>query len=72
MKDLDVGEVWANYTLSYVNVAIADAHRNEFTTWSSNYLLKDSSADDLEANENDLETMYTTKNLYRGIAKYYA
>ena len=72
MKDLDVGEVWANYTLSYVNVALSDTHKNEFTTWPSNYLLKGSTADDLEMSENDLESLYTSKNLYRGIAKYYA
>lgn len=38
VKDLDIGEVWANYTLSYVTVALGDVHRNEFTLWSSNYL----------------------------------
>jgi gamma-carbonic anhydrase len=38
MKDLDVGECWANYTFSYLNTALGDIHRNEFTMWASNYL----------------------------------
>ena len=38
VKDLDIGEVWANYSYSYVNVALGDYHRSEFTIWASNYL----------------------------------
>jgi hypothetical protein len=72
VKDLNIGEVWANYTYSYVNVSLGDAHRNEFTQWSSNYLLKDSSQEDIEIAEEGLDAMQTTKNLYRGIIKYYA
>lgn len=39
IKDLDVGEVWANYSQSYINVSLADSHKAEFTAWPSNYLL---------------------------------
>lgn len=46
MKDLDVGEVWANYTKSYVEVSLADAHKNEFTLWNSAYLHRNSSSSD--------------------------
>jgi carbonic anhydrase/acetyltransferase-like protein (isoleucine patch superfamily) len=42
VKDLDIGEVWSNYSLSYIHVALGDFHRAEFTQWSSNYLLKES------------------------------
>jgi carbonic anhydrase/acetyltransferase-like protein (isoleucine patch superfamily) len=38
VKDLNVGEAWANYSLSYVNVTLGDSNRNEFTLWASNYL----------------------------------
>ena len=72
MKDLDVGEVWANYSLSYVHTTLGDSHRNEFTLWASNYLKKGTKREDIEINENDLDNAYTTKNLYRGIIKYYA
>lgn len=46
MKDLDVGELWANYTKSYVEVSLADAHKNEFTLWNSAYLHRHSSSTD--------------------------
>lgn len=48
IKELDIGESWANYTLSYMTVALGDVHRNEFTLWSSNYLKKESTKEDVE------------------------
>jgi len=72
VKDLNIGEVWANYTYSYVNVALGDAHRNEFMMWSSNYLKKEPTHEDIELREDKLESTYTSKNVYRGIIKYYA
>lgn len=72
VKDLNIGEAWANYTYSYVNVALGDAHRNEFTLWPSNYLKKEPTQEDVELREDDIDSMYTAKNLYRGIIKYYA
>ena len=72
VKDLNIGETWANYSYSYVNVALGDALRNEFTMWPSNYLKKDPNAEDIEIKEENLDAAYTTKNLYRGIVKYYA
>lgn len=72
VKDLDIGEVWSNYSLSYITVSLGDYHRNEFTLWSSNYLQKPASQDDIEMQEDDMEGAYTTKNIYKGILKYYA
>jgi hypothetical protein len=72
VKDLNIGELWSNYAYSYVNTTLADAHKNEFTMWSTNYLKKESTAEDIEAAEEQLDAQYTTKNLYRGIIKYYA
>jgi len=72
VKDLDIGEVWSNYTLSYVTVALGDGLRNEFTTWPTNYLQKPSTFEDIELSNDDAEGQYTTKNLYRGIIKHYA
>jgi carbonic anhydrase/acetyltransferase-like protein (isoleucine patch superfamily) len=72
VKDLDIGEAWANYTYSYVNVALGDAHRHEFTTWANNYLEKPSTQEDVEIKDTDAMTTYVTKNIYRGIVKYYA
>jgi gamma-carbonic anhydrase len=72
VKELNIGEVWANYTYSYVNVALGDAHRNEFAMWSNAYLDKASTHGDIEIPDGDLDAMQTTKNPYRGIVKYYA
>jgi hypothetical protein len=72
VKELNIGEAWHNYSLSYVNVALGDSHRNEFTMWASNYLQKSATQEDVEMSQEDLDNQYTTKNLYRGIVKYYA
>ena len=48
IKDLNVGETWSNYTLSYVNHHLAEVHKNEFTLWNAAYLDRDSSVEDLE------------------------
>ena len=53
IKDLDIGEVWANYSYSYVTVALGDFHRNEFTLWPTGYLQKPSTQEDLEVKEED-------------------
>ena len=72
VKDLNMGEVWANYSYSYVTVALGDAHRNEFTMWASNYLKNDNTQEDVELREDELDAMTTTKNHFRGVIKYYA
>jgi hypothetical protein len=54
IKDLNVGELWANYTKSYVEVSLADAHKNEFTMWNSAYLERDSSAGDASPEPHEL------------------
>ena len=72
VKDLDVGETWANYTLSYIHVALGDMQRNEFMMWPSNYLQKATTQEDIDLKDDEMDSMYTTKNLYRGIVKYYA
>ena len=38
IKDLDIGEVWANYTKSYVISSVGEVCKNEFTAWNSAYL----------------------------------
>jgi carbonic anhydrase/acetyltransferase-like protein (isoleucine patch superfamily) len=72
VKDLDIGEHWANYSYSYIVTALGDAHKAEFTMWPSNYLLKPSSKEDVELKEEDLQAQYITKNLYRTMVKTYA
>lgn len=46
VKDLDIGERWANYTLSYVYSHLGEITKNEYTLWSNAYLKKESSQDD--------------------------
>lgn len=48
VKDLNIAETWSNYTFSYVNVALADAHKNEFSPWASNYLKKPPTQEDID------------------------
>lgn len=47
IKDLNIGELWANYSLSYQHSSIGDGMKNEFTTWPSNYLLKGTKKEDV-------------------------
>ena len=70
IKDLDIGEVWANYTKSYITSSLGEACKNEFTTWNSAYLQRDSAATDVDPQDNDLEPV-TNSNYYRHIPKYY-
>lgn len=72
IKDLNIGEVWHNYTKSYVEVSLGDAHKNEFTLWNSSYLERHSSASDADPNANELQNTTVAKDYYKGIVKYYA
>lgn len=56
MKDLNIGEVWANYSYSYINTSLGDAHRNEFTLWNNAYLKKPTTAEDIEMREEDMDS----------------
>lgn len=71
IKDLNIGEVWANYTKSYVEVTLGDAHKNEFTLWNSAYLERESSANDVEPTQSELQNMTVARNYYKGVVKYY-
>jgi hypothetical protein len=48
VKDLDLGELWANYAMSYVHANLGDMNKNDFTQWPSNYLLKESTLDEIQ------------------------
>ena len=71
IKDLNIAETWSNYTYSYVNHHLADVHKNEFTTWNSAYLQRESTQEDVIPDEQDMRNSYMTKNYYKGLAKYY-
>ena len=71
IKDLDVGELWANYTKSYVEVSLADAHKNEFTMWNSAYLHRESSASDAQPESHEMQNQSAPKNYFKGAVKYY-
>jgi len=72
IKDLNIGETWSNYTLSYLNHAMGEAHKHEFTLWNSAYLHKESYADDLNPPENELDGQRLSNDLMRGMVKHYA
>ena len=71
VKDLDVGEVWANYTKSYVNASMGTSHRQEFTTWNSAYMSRQSTQSDVEPSPQDLSNSYVDQDYYGGIVKHY-
>jgi carbonic anhydrase/acetyltransferase-like protein (isoleucine patch superfamily) len=71
IKDLNIGEVWHNYTKSYVEVSLGDAHKNEFTTWNSAYLERNSSAEDVKPEEHEFLGTSTPRNHFKGLVKYY-
>lgn len=71
IKDLDIGELWANYTKSYVTASTGEACRNEFTTWNSAYLQRESSATDLDPDDTMQEPATIGNDYYKYIPKYY-
>lgn len=70
IKDLNIGEVWANYTKSYIVSSQGEQLKGEFTTWNSAYLERESSACDADPLDNDMMPE-TTSNPYRHMAKMY-
>ena len=48
VKDLDIGELFANYSLSYVNTFMGDMIKETYTLWPSNYLAKQSDLNDVD------------------------
>lgn len=48
VKDLDIGESFANYSLSYANTFLGDIVMDTYTSWPSNYLLKEARSSDVE------------------------
>ncbi|CAI2378905.1 unnamed protein product [Moneuplotes crassus] len=48
VKELDVGELFTNYSLSYVHTALGDKVKETFTSFPSNYMMKTSTEDDID------------------------
>jgi len=38
VKELNVAELWSNYSLSYVHSGVADTTKHHFSLWPNNYL----------------------------------
>ena len=70
IKDLNIGESWANYTKSYVISAMGESIRDEFTLWNSSYMDRVSYKDDAEPDLNDIRPM-RVQEYYKGLAKHY-
>lgn len=70
MKDLDIGESWANYTKSYVISALGESYKEDFTTWNSSYMDKVSTVEDAEPESHELMPMRVSQ-YYKGLAKHY-
>ena len=70
IKDLDIGEGWANYTKSYVISSMGEVCKNEFTAWNSAYMQRESSATDADPDEQMLEPR-SVSDYWAGIPKHY-
>jgi hypothetical protein len=51
VKHLDIGELFTNYSLSFVNSFLGDMVKDTYTLWPSNYLLKQAQEDDFGNDE---------------------
>ena len=51
VKHLDIGEAFANYSLSYINTFLGDQLKETYSLWPSNYLLRPATKDDLGDSE---------------------
>ena len=70
IKDLNYGEVWSNYTKSYIVSSTGDMLKNEFTMWNSAYLQRDASATDADPEDNVMVAS-SVSNQWRHMAKVY-
>ena len=71
VKDLDIGEAWANYSYSYVNVSLGDMHLASFAPWGNAYLDMPSAFEDVNVKEEDCKSIYVAKDMLKGSVKYY-
>jgi gamma-carbonic anhydrase len=51
VKDLDMSEIFTNYSLSYVHSELSTMIKDSYTTFPSNYLLKESTKEDVDGKE---------------------
>lgn len=72
IKDLNVGETWANYTMSYVHHYLGDVHMDEFSPWNAAYLKKESFKEDIEIDTENFTNQRVVPNMMKGVVKYYA
>lgn len=71
IRDATDSEQFANYAQSYVIFDVAKAHLGEFTPWSTNYLQKESTREDVDLTQDNLVHSFFTTNLYRWRVKNY-
>jgi hypothetical protein len=72
VRDLNVGELWANYSISYTHSSLGDLTRSEFTLWPNNYLKKTSTKDDLEPKDSEIIDSYIMENVLDGRPKFFS
>lgn len=70
IKDLDIGEIWANYTKSYVIAATGEAIKEDFTLWNSSYMDRTANIEDAEPDSHEIRDIRVS-DYYKGIAKHY-
>ena len=69
VRDAKDSEIFANYTFTYEIYNLSQLYLSQFTPWSYNYLLKESTKEDVDLKPSDITNAYIRNQ--PTIAKYY-
>ncbi len=69
VRDAKDSEIFANYTFTYEIYNLSQLYLSQFTPWSYNYLLKESTKEDVDLKPSDITNAYIKTP--PTIAKYY-
>lgn len=72
IKDLNVAETWANYSMSYVHHHLSCVHLNEFSPYNSAYLDMPTYQEDVEIDIMGPSVLSMSRNFDRYAIKLYA
>ena len=71
VRELNVAEVFSNYSYSYIHYHLGEAHKVEFTAWPSNYLEKVSAREDVDVEEQEKISLTSPRNGMGDWVKHY-
>jgi len=71
IRDATDSEQFANFAQTYVHFDVGRNHMDEYTPWSTSYLQKESSRDEVDLKSEDMVYSYLKENWYEWRVKYY-